>query len=154
MRFERFSFRFAEEILNSKLALKNEIETTILGLRLDLGSTLRPHQQIVNSFLQRGWRPEKSVSKDFKMRHDLIKGRVAVEIETSHVIHTYKDYLKFLSSFNEGKIDLGILIVYTQGFIKKYNLPHAKPSLRKVKKDLQFFRLIIPVPIYVIGLDD
>ena len=100
----------------------------------------------MNVFLEKGWKSEESASRKSMMRHDLMKERVAIEIETSHIVHTYKDYLKFLSSFNEGKIDIGILVVYTRNFIKKHKLPHARPSLRKVKKDLQFFRLIIPIP--------
>lgn len=154
MRFAKYSYRFAEEILNSKMALKNEIEDIINGLSINLTSRVRPHDQIKNAFIQRNWSEEEKISERVPMRHDLFKERVAIEIETSHFIHTYHDYLKFIAAFNEGRIDLGILIIYSDAYVKKHRLGGDKPKLSKVKKDLNLFRLIIPVPIYVIGLED
>ncbi len=42
LRPQRFSYRFAEEVLNSKLALKQEIEKTIFGSHIDISSLSRP----------------------------------------------------------------------------------------------------------------
>jgi hypothetical protein len=42
MQFETWSYRFADQVLNSKLALKNELESVIHGVQLPTGTYLRP----------------------------------------------------------------------------------------------------------------
>ena len=142
--------------MNSKIALKAEIENIINALEIDpLGKDERsPHKVIKKTFLEKGWSDEQQISQRSKMRFDLYKERIGIEIETSHIIHTYKDFLKFLVAFNDGNIDVGVEVVYDDSFVKKYNLPPARPTIGKVKRDLEtLFRPIIPVPIYVIGLE-
>jgi len=51
------------------------------------------------------------------MRFDLYKERMGIEVETSHIIHTYKDVLRFLVAFNDGKIDVGVEVVYDDSFV-------------------------------------
>ena len=156
MKFSKHNFRFAEEILNSKIALKTEIENIINGLNIDpLGKDERsPHKVIKKAFLDRGWSDEQPISQRSKMRFDLYKERIGIEVETSHIIHTYKDFLKFLVAFNDGKIDVGVEVVYDDSFVRKHGLGYDKPTIGKVKRDLEtLFRPIIPIPIYVIGLE-
>jgi len=154
--YKCYSYRFAEEILNSKLYLKKEIEELIAELDLDPRNTRSHHRQITELFSKKGWSTEETISKDIIMRHDLYKDRVGIEVETSHIVHTYKDYLKFLISFNADKIDVGVLVVYHDKYFEKYGLKSDKyghkPRFSKVKRDLQLFRLVITVPIYVIGV--
>jgi len=156
MRYDKYSYRFAEEILNSKLELKKEIEDIIrqIDAKTFQGNEDKPHDIIKRAFINKGWSEEEIISEKIKMKHDLFKQRIAIEIETSHIVHTYKDYLKFLLSFNEDKIDVGILIVYSDSYVKKYRLGSDKPKLSKVKKDLNLLRTVVPVPIYVIGLEE
>ena len=40
---QKYSFRFAEQVLNSKLALKQEIESILLDPGIELPSLNRPH---------------------------------------------------------------------------------------------------------------
>ena len=40
---QKFSFRFAEQVLNSKLTLKQEIEDVLLDPNIELPSLNRPH---------------------------------------------------------------------------------------------------------------
>jgi hypothetical protein len=40
---QKYSFRFAEQVLNSKLALKQEIEDVLLNPGIELHSLNRPH---------------------------------------------------------------------------------------------------------------
>jgi hypothetical protein len=42
LRLQRFSFRFAEQVLNSKLSLKDEIETILLETIPDITKLSRP----------------------------------------------------------------------------------------------------------------
>lgn len=55
----RFSYRFAEEVLNSKLALKNEIEQVLLDNRIDIPSMSRPrfNEVLKELFIEKGWDP-------------------------------------------------------------------------------------------------
>ena len=39
---QKYSFRFAEQVLNSKLVLKQEIESILLDLGIELHSLSRP----------------------------------------------------------------------------------------------------------------
>jgi len=94
----------------------------------------RPHSVITNVFSKKGWRREEVASSVSGMRYDLMKDKVAIEVETSHIIHSYKDYLKFLVGFNEGKIDVGVEVVYTKAFIERSRASKAKPTLEKIKR--------------------
>lgn len=40
---QKYSFRFAEQVLNSKLALKQEIENVLLDPSIELHTLNRPH---------------------------------------------------------------------------------------------------------------
>ena len=40
---QKYSFRFAEQVLNSKLALKQEIENILLNPNIELHTLNRPH---------------------------------------------------------------------------------------------------------------
>ena len=40
---QKYSFRFAEQVLNSKLALKQEIENVLLDPSMELYTLNRPH---------------------------------------------------------------------------------------------------------------
>ncbi len=153
-----YSFRFAEEILNSKFqSVVDEIKHVISDhLELDpygKGKN-RPHEVIKRAFRDNaGWSTEELISERIRKKHDLFKKRIAIEIETTNISGTYRDYLKFLTSFNAGKIDLGILLTFSDEFVKKY-YPKGKDLIfGRVKRDLELFRLIIPIPILVIALD-
>jgi hypothetical protein len=42
LRLERFSYRFAEQVVNSKLAIKQEIEDLLTSTAIDLTTLSRP----------------------------------------------------------------------------------------------------------------
>ena len=43
VRLERFSYRFAEQVLNSKLAIKQEVEDILTGKQIEVASLSRPN---------------------------------------------------------------------------------------------------------------
>lgn len=53
---QKYSFRFAEQVLNSKLALKQEIEDILLDSSMELHSLSRPrfNKVLENLFIQKG----------------------------------------------------------------------------------------------------
>jgi hypothetical protein len=57
IRLERFSYRFAEQVLNSKLALKQEVEAILTSEAIEVASLSRPNfnKVLKDSFVARGW---------------------------------------------------------------------------------------------------
>ena len=99
MHYRSFEYRHAVSILNSNLRLKREIERILTRLDLDLPrayathASSRPHQQIQRAFTRYGWQAEALVSQRTAKRHhfDLLKDRVAIEIEISNRELLYRD---------------------------------------------------------------
>jgi hypothetical protein len=52
---QKYSFRFAEQVLNSKLTLKQEIENILLDPSIELHTLNRPHfnKVLENLFIQK-----------------------------------------------------------------------------------------------------
>lgn len=165
LRPRRFSYRFAEEVLNSKLALKQEIEKTIFGSHIDISSLSRPdfNRVLKNKFVEKGWQSQPYVfgrHGDPSAKMDFLKDRIGIEVEFSHASFLGIDLLKFQVSSYSGldKIDVGVYIVTTKSFQrtmeKQYN-QNWKGSLNfeKVTTYLPHFKSAIQVPIYVLGID-
>jgi len=165
IRLRHFSYRFAEEVLNSKLAIKQEIESILLHPSTEITSLTRPN---FNSFLKRlfiekGWESQPQVFAepgDPAAKMDFLKERVGIEVEFGHSSFLGIDLLKFQVSSYSGldKIDVGIYIVTTNAFQKKMtkelNLNwDGSLSFEKVIRYLPHFKTAIQVPIYVIGID-
>jgi restriction endonuclease BglII len=57
LRLERFSYRFAEQVLNSKLVIKQEIESLLTGPSIDVVSLSRPtfNKVLRELFVAKGW---------------------------------------------------------------------------------------------------
>ncbi len=152
MRLETVNHRFAEEILNAKFDLKREIHETLKNVHLDTHK--HAHEALKQAFIARGWNDEEPIAEGLRSRYDLYKNRIAIEVETSHRTNTYKDLLKFLVGFNENKIDVGVEVLWSDEFKKRHRLNPGAPSLGILSSDLEMFRLIVPVPVYGIGIDE
>ena len=159
MRFRTWSYRFAEQVLNGKLALKKEIEDTIESINFNRNEVTRPklNQAFRNEFLKRGWKKEVRIFEDLGeplAKIDFMKDRIGVEVSFSHSSFLGIDMLKFqmLSYSNLDKIDVGIYIVQTKGFFGR----KFKGSIKyeKVEKYLPHFRSAIQVPIFIYGLEE
>ena len=158
MKYRIYSFRFAKEIIES---IRKDLYDEILGIiekeiNINRENMNKAHKIIQETFKKHGWSTEEVIDKiKIPLKHDLYKNHIAIEVETSHIVHTYKDYLKFIASYNIGKIDLGIIITWTKQHITKRNLDPSKPTLEKIRKDLEnVLKTIIPVPILVIGIEN
>ena len=66
MRYRSFSFRFAEEVLNSKLSLKQEIGAILTTLNPNLHELSRPkfNKLLRDAFIARGWQDQPLVFKE------------------------------------------------------------------------------------------
>jgi hypothetical protein len=159
VRFRTWSYRFAEEVLNSKLTLKKEIENIIKSISFSPTEISRPklNAAFKKAFLSKGWKGEERIFEEPReplAKIDFIKERVGVEVAFSHSSFLGIDMLKFqtLSYSNLNRIDIGIYIIVTKGFHKKKF--EGSITFEKVVKYLPHFRSAIQVPIYVYGLEE
>jgi len=158
MRFRTWSYRFGEEVLNSNLPLKKEIEEVIKSINFSPSEVTRPtlNQAFREEFQKRGWESEVRIFEELGeplAKIDFMKDRIGVEVSFSHSSFLGIDMLKFqmLSYSNLNRIDVGIYIVQTKGFFgRKFK---GSIKFEKVIKYLPHFRSAIQVPIYVYGLE-
>jgi len=166
LRFRSWSYRFAEQIFNSKFSTKKEIESIIESITLTPEGLSRPrlNDTFRKEFLKREWEEQPRMFDKVKeafARIDFLKDRIGVEVAFSHESFIGIDLLKFqtLSYSYLNKIDLGVYVAVTRDFrrvlIKKYKQKWTGSStFEKVCKYLPHFRSAIQVPIFVIGLEE
>jgi hypothetical protein len=111
-----FSYRFAEQVLNSNLLIKNEIESVLLDQPIDMAALSRPRFNAVlqERFVSRGWTSQPQVFDEPDepgAKMDFLKGRVGIEVGFGHASFIGIDMLKFqVSSYSAlDKIDVGSL---------------------------------------------
>ena len=165
LRLQNFSYRFAEQVLNSKLVLKQEIENVLLDPSIDIASLSRPNfnRVLEGLFMKKGWESQPSVFDergDPSAKMDFMKERIGVEVGFGHSSFLGIDLLKFQIASYSGldKIDVGIYIVTTRNFQKMMKKEYDQNwegslSFEKVVRYLPHFKSAIQVPIYVIGID-
>lgn len=150
IRLKKYSFRFAEELFNSCLAQKSEIEQIIYDACTDCSKLNRKEfNKILNQlFLDKGWEGQPRVSPDMNAysKFDFQKGRIAVEVQFGHASFLGTDLLKFqMASYsNLDLIDFGVYITTTKNMQKaltrQYNHSwEGSLNFEKVEKYLPFF---------------
>lgn len=164
LRLRRFSYRFAEQVLNSKLALKQEIESILTDPSIDVSSLSRPrfNSLLEEKFVDKGWESQPPVfdePKDPAAKMDFLKQRIGIEVGFGHSSFIGIDLLKFQVASYSGldKIDVGVYIVTTKQFQKLMKRDYRKNwegslSFEKVVRYLPHFKSAIQLPIYVIGI--
>lgn len=165
IRLRTFSFRFAEQVLNSKLAIKQEIEAVLTDPRIDIRTLSRPgfNNCLDELYKEKGWERQPAVFDEIgdpSAKMDFLKERVGIEVEFGHASFIGIDLLKFQVASYSGlnKIDLGVYIVTTKEFQKVMQHQFQQNwegslTFEKVTRYLPHFKSAIQVPIYVIGLD-
>ncbi|MCH7733214.1 MAG: restriction endonuclease, partial [Candidatus Marinimicrobia bacterium] len=86
---QRYSFRFAEQVLNSRLAIKKEIEDILFDERILLDTLSRPNfnKLLEELFVDKGWESQPAVFDepgDPSARMDFLKERVGIEVGFGH----------------------------------------------------------------------
>jgi len=164
LRLQKYSYRFAEQVLNSELALKEELETILLGTS-ELRALSRPgfNDLLEQRFTAAGWISQPAVFDDPSdpgAKMDFLKERIGIEVGFGHSSFLGIDLLKFqVSSYSAlDKIDVGVYVLTTARFQKilktEYDLNwEGSLTFEKVRKYLPHFKSAIQVPIYVIGID-
>ncbi len=151
MIYSDYDFKFAKTILREHhAACFQELEETIAALNTPLGRnvTPTPAKLLEEALRVRVWRSQAAVTpRSGRLRFDLLKGKVAVEIQLADPSDCYNDYLKFLLAYNLELIDVAVEVVYDDS-VRGSNIPR----LSKVVRDLELYRRILACPIWVIGL--
>lgn len=164
IRLKTFSYRFSEELFNSRLAQKQEIDEILYSACNDLSKLSRKEfNKILNElFLKKNWEGQPRVSPDMKAysKFDFLKDRIAIEVQFGHASFLGTDLLKFqMASYsNLDLIDFGVYITTTKDMQKVLTKQYGHDwrgslNFEKVKKYLPYFKSAIQVPIYVIGID-
>ena len=165
IRLKKFSYRYAEEVFNGKLGIKNEMEDILYSVTRDLAKLSRPefNRLLNDEFSKRGWACQPQVfdsDDDAYARFDFAKDRIGVEVQFGHSSFIGIDLLKFqvASYSNLDSIDFGVYITTTKAFQKylksTYDLKwDGSLTFEKVTRYLPHIRSAIQVPIYVIGID-
>ena len=165
IKLRTYSYRFAEQVLNSRLALKQEVESILTDPNIDVSKLSRPNfNKILDSlFSAKGWTTQPPVFDepgDPSAKMDFLKDRVGIEVAFGHASFIGIDLLKFqVSSYSSlDKIDVGIYITTTKAFQNRQRNEFDQNwdgslSFEKVVKYLPHFKSAIQVPIFVIGID-
>lgn len=165
LRLRILSYRFTEQVLNSKLVIKQEIENLLVDTTIDISSLSRPHfnQILKDRFVGKGWESQPSVFDepgDPAAKMDFLKERVGIEVCFGHASFLGIDLLKFQVASYSGldRIDVGVYVVTTRNFqkhmINDYDQNwEGSLTFEKVVRYLPHLKSAIQVPIYVIGID-
>lgn len=165
LRLQTFSYRFAEQILNSNLAIRREIEEVLLDPSIDVVTLSRPifNAQLRDRFVAKGWEHQPAVFDepgDPSAKMDFLKARVGIEVGFGHRSFIGIDLLKFqVASYSAlNKIDIGVYVVTTracQGRLVEECGQKWEGSLsfEQLTRYLPHFKSAIQVPILVLGID-
>ena len=160
-----FSYRFAEQVLNSRLALRQEIEEILTDQSLMIPDLSRPtfNKELDLRFVAKGWEAQPLVfgeQGDPMAKMDFLKDRIGIEVEFGHSSFLGIDLLKMQIGSYSGldKIDIGIYIVTTKSFQKKmaseFSLKwDGSLTFEKAERYLPHFKSAIQIPIFVYGID-
>jgi len=178
MKYEIYAHRFADIILNSDYALKQEIEEVIKGISFDtilaefekenqrrVGAGKRPpqgKQSTINAlfrkeFSVRGWQVEKNVFNDPEndLAIDFWKRNVGVDIAFNHRSFIGGDLLRLQAAAEvKNVINVGVYVCPTKEFAKVVS-PKDGTSMvvfERAKWYLENFYAVLTAPLLLIGL--
>lgn len=165
LRLEHYSYRFAEQVLNSRLAIKQEVETVLTDPTTDLSSLSRPgfNALLDRRFAALGWETQPQVfgaDEDASSRMDFLKDRIGIEVEFGHPSFLGIDLLKFqVASYSSmDKIDVGVYVTTTRHFQRLIQEEYGQKwngsiNYERVVRYLPLLKSAIQVPVYVLGID-
>lgn len=140
VRTQTYSWRGAKAILEKKGLLSeindviNSIETVRAGI----------HDIIKGLLGAKGWEMEKNLLKGTGYVHDAYKNGVVVEIDMrgSLLDSVHRNFLRAQVLYNLKAIDALVQITEIE----------REPKFRAMKRDIELFKLVLSLPIYLIGL--
>lgn len=178
MRYEIYSHRFADIILNSDYSLKIEMEGIIGAISFDEievefkmnnaekeeqgKRAAKGKQSTINAafkkrFVEAGWEQEKNVFND--PQNDLVidfwRRKVGVDVAFNHRSFIGGDLLRLQAAAEvKNVINVGVYICATKPFLRQISPSDAASmvSFERTQWFLQNFYSVLTVPIYLVGL--
>lgn len=162
---KHFSYRFAEEIINNNMAIRNEIEAILTDRSLPISKLNRRrfNRELDQRFSDSGWTRQPHVFgnvRDLKAKMDFMRDRIGMEVAFGHASFIGIDALKFqIASYAAlNLIDFGVYVVTTRNFQQCIQAQYGHKwdgsiTYEKVERYLPQFKSAIHVPIFVYGID-
>lgn len=172
MKYEIYSYRYAQEILEHKR--NEEAHREIIGavanapLFIHAGKSAKnPRldvvQQVMNTWLDRilgvecGWDyhplatdiPNSGLAADFRKRFENIT--VQAEVQFGNMSRWYSDVFKFQTAYSQTLIDVGLSIVPMGTLARRIDSNIV--SFERVLRELPSAKMSLTLPILVIGLE-
>jgi len=140
VKVERFDYRGAEGILKDKGLLSeiNEILERIPSLSTGM-------HDVISGFLgQKGWSIKVNLLKDTDYRQDAFKKGIMLEIDLrgSLLDSVHRNFLRAQELYNRKIVD---------GLVQITEIDR-EPKFDKMERDINAFKSVLTVPIYLIGL--
>lgn len=171
MKYEIFSYRFAEEILQHERHIQawKEIIDTITDAPVFMfpgkskNKKLDVVQQLLNAYFDRklaielGWEfhpvatkiPNSNLKADFRKKFDDIA--VQVEVQFGNMSRWYSDIFKFQAAYSESLTQVAISIVPMSSLAKR--IDSNVVNFERARRELPSANLSITLPILLIGVD-
>jgi len=139
VKIERFDYRNAESILKGK-GLISEIDAILKQIT----SLTRGTHDILSGLLgQKEWNIKANLLKETGYEQDAYKQKVMVEIDLRGVIDSvHRNFLRAQELYNRKIIEVLVQITPIE----------REPQFDKMKRDINAFKSVLTVPIYLIGL--
>jgi hypothetical protein len=166
LQLQKFSHRFAEQALNNKLALKQEIENVLMDSNIDVPSLSRTQSKntLKYRYINKGWKSQPSVFDEPNypsVNMDFLKERTGIKVGFGHASFIGIDLIKFqMASYPAvNRIDVGAYIATTRNFQKLMkNRDYVQNwkgvlTFEKVVRYSQHSKSVIQVSMCVIGID-
>jgi hypothetical protein len=158
-----YNYRFADEVLNSNLGVKNEIIDVLKSIDDTAFGISRPdlNKLIEVELSKKGWETQVAAFGAMgrsETKLDFLKSRIGVEVQFGHASFIGIDLLKMQVASYAGLdvIDIGIYVAATKDFAKEMIRRGRKwegsLTFEKITNYLPHFKSAIHVPILVIGL--
>jgi hypothetical protein len=165
LRYKDFSHRHGKEllgvlhpnILKEIISILDNAEPFTHGAQK--GITVK--DSLTEAFLLQGWEKEgrASFKTDKKDYLDLVKWKIAIEMEFSRFEMFFRDFFRFMLLYERQEIDVGIIITLDEMAYERWNdgvksYKSARASLQRLNDYLRGdYASVVRVPLWCIGVE-
>ena len=148
----RFNYKGALEILEKQESIFQELEQIVNNdLQFGRDKPAKIKKYVAEKFNKMGWGDKIKVANS-KLTINFKKSGVGVCFQLGNVARTYADLLKLMELYSRNSIEVGAIYVAHSIEAKKMGTNYAQ--YQRLVGELELFRDIITIPIYVIGLSN
>lgn len=149
---DQFNYKGALEVLKKQETVFQELKQVVDNdLRFGEDKPAKIKKYVANKFNQLGWGDKIKVGNS-KLTINFKKPGVGVCFQLGNVARTYADILKLMELYSRNSIEVGVIYVAHSIEAKKMGTNYA--HYERLVKELELFRDIITIPIFVIGLSN